>query len=360
MDSLKRALVAVGALAVAALAAVPGAHAATVKTVATGLDNPRGVAVAPDGSVFVANAGRGGSSCMGEGEDAFCLGFTSRIVRYADGKARTYAKGLISASGPDGTFATGADGVSVSPDGKVYTVTTSGTRDEIKAAPRPFRRQAGRLFRVRHGGFSAKGNISRVEWRDNVDGVEGDLNSNPYAVLALRHRQIVVDAGANAVFEVRDRKVKLLAVIPKNGDSQAVPSSIARGPDGALYVGELAEGAGPGNARVWRIPARGGTPEVYRSGFTTITGVAFGPDGSLYVTEFAKNPAQGDFSGAVVRVAPGGNRTRLGAGKLVAPQGAAVDANGAIWVSNYSVLPREIAKQPPINGTSGTLVKITR
>ena len=88
--------------------------------------------------------------------------------------------------------------------------------------------------------------------------------------------------------------------------------------------------------------------------------MAFGPDGSLYVTEFAKNPAQGDFSGAVVRVAPGGNRTRLGAGKLVAPQGAAVDANGAIWVSNYSVLPREIAKQPPINGTSGTLVKITR
>jgi glucose/arabinose dehydrogenase len=75
--------VAAGALAVAALVAVPGAHAATVETVARGLDNPRGVAVAPDGSVFVANAGRGRNNCMGEGEDAICLGFTSRIVRYA-------------------------------------------------------------------------------------------------------------------------------------------------------------------------------------------------------------------------------------------------------------------------------------
>jgi hypothetical protein len=42
------------------------------------------------------------------------------------------------------------------------------------------------------------------------------------------------------------------------------------------------------------------------------------------------------------------------------PQGAAVHENGAIYVSNYSVLPRNAEKAPPINGTSGTLVKITR
>jgi glucose/arabinose dehydrogenase len=87
---------------------VPGAQAATVETVARGLDNPRGVAVAPDGSVFVASAGHGGNQCEGEG--AQCAGFTSRIVRYNGSRARTYARCVISALGPDGTFALGADG----------------------------------------------------------------------------------------------------------------------------------------------------------------------------------------------------------------------------------------------------------
>ena len=39
-----------------------------------------------------------------------------------------------------------------------------------------------------------------IEWNRNLDKVKGDRNSNPYAVLALADRQIVVDAGANAVF----------------------------------------------------------------------------------------------------------------------------------------------------------------
>ena len=47
-----------------------------------------------------------------------------------------------------------------------------------------------------------------------------------------------------------------------------MPSSIALGPDGAYYVGELAESSGKGKARVWRVPAEGGTATVYRSGFT--------------------------------------------------------------------------------------------
>ena len=220
----------------------------------------------------------------------------------------------------------------------------------------------GTLFSAGGGDFSAIARIDRLEHRRNLDNVKGDKNSNPYAVLALAdNHQIVVDAGANAVLEVRDGNVSLLSLIPnrRNGRRQAVPSSIALGPDGAYYVGELAESSGKGKARVWRVPPEGGTATVYRSGFTTISGVAFGPDGSLFVTEFALNFEK--LNGRLVRVSPdGGTRTVLAGGKkLTAPTGAAVDSTGAVYVSNFSVLPRKTPRNSPFRGAGGTLVKIT-
>jgi sugar lactone lactonase YvrE len=347
MNSFSKRVASVAAVAALSAAAVPAAHAATVETVATGLDNPRSVAVARDGSVYVANTGRGGT--------------TGRIVRVAaNGSKSTVAGGMVSLAEEGGVFAGGLHGVSVAPDGSVFAVTGSSTPKELRSFPPRVRREAGRVFRASGGAFSPVARVDRLEHRQNLDNVKGDKNSNPYAVLALSaNHQIVVDAGANAVLEVRDGNVELLALIPnrRNGRRQAVPSSIALGPDGAYYVGELAESSGPGKARVWRVPAEGGTATVYRSGFTMISGVAFDGDGNLFVTEFAVNRR---FNGRVVRVAPDGGRTVVaGVKKLTAPTGAAVDSTGAVYVSNFSVLPRKTPKNSEFRGAGGTLVKIT-
>ena len=312
----------------------------------------------------MANTGRGGKQCQGEGEEAMCLGTTGRIVRVApDGSKSTVAGGMVSLAGPGGPFAVG-------PPRRLRGARRLGLRRDRVGSP------AGRGKHAAPGEEQGRPPVQRERRRllarslastsssttGNLDNIKGDKNSNPYAVLALAaNHQIVVDAGANAVLEVKDGKVKLLALIPnrKNGKRQAVPSSIALGPDGAYYVGELAESSGKGKARVWRVPAEGGTATVYRSGFTTISGVAFGPDGSLFVTEMLRSTRDAR-SGRLVRVAPDGSRSVLAGGKkLTAPTGAAVDSTGAVYVSNFSVLPRKTPKNSPFRGAGGTLVKIT-
>ena len=364
MDSLFKRVASVAAVAALSAAAVPAAHAATVETVATGLDNPRSVAVGPDGAVYVANTGRGGRNCRGKGEARQCFGRSGRILRIDGDDRSVVAKNFASYGSPGGAFAAGVHGVSVAPDGDVFAVTGSGTPGSNSTLPEFVSGQAGRLFNVTDGDLTETARIHRTEWRQNTDGVEGDLNSNPYAVLALADRQIVVDAGANAVLEVRGRFVKVLSVIPgrRNGRRQAVPSSIALGPGGDYYVGELAESSGQGKARVWRVPAAGGDAEVYRSGFTAITGVAFADDGTMFVTEFVRDFRTFDVRGRVWRVsADGSDRNALTRGRqLTAPTGLAYDdSTGALYVSNFSVLPRTTPEDSEFMGAGGTLVKIT-
>ena len=76
--------------------------------------------------------------------------------------------------------------------------------------------------------------------------------------------------------------------------AQPVATSIAIGPDGAYYMGELKGIPAPkGESRVWRIApgtrhAQCGTSpacQIVADGFTSIVDLAFGPDGSLYVVE---------------------------------------------------------------------------
>jgi sugar lactone lactonase YvrE len=146
------------------------------------------------------------------------------------------------------------------------------------------------------------------------------------------------------------------SVIPPNGKAQAVPTSLALAPDGSVYVGELAFGAGP-KARIWKLPAGGGAPILVASGFTAITGLAFGPDGSMYVTELSLNIEKG-APGAVVKVAPDGTRTTISDPDLMFPAGAAADASG-VYVSAFSILPAKTPKHSPYKGAGGEIVKIT-
>lgn len=331
----------------AASHASPQAAGASLDVVAQGLDNPRGVTVGHSGAVYVAEAGRAGSNCSGGG----CFGFTSGITRVRHGHQKRIVGGLLSLGGKDGSFTVGADDMALG-HGSLFTIMTSaGGKQEVRdflgarAA-----RQSGNLLQIAPSGSkSVAARINRFEYAHDPDGM--GIDSDPYSVAYDHGRELVADAAGNDLLKVTPSgKVHLLAVFPDrifNGNSvQAVPTSVAVGPDGAYYVGELAGESAPENkARVWRV-VPGQAPTVWARGFNTIIGLDFGPDGSLYVAELLRhgfgqlagpNP---DLTGALYRLSPdGSSRTELAKGKLQAPGGVGVSAHGAAYVSVNSVFP---------------------
>jgi sugar lactone lactonase YvrE len=116
----------------------------------------------------------------------------------------------------------------------------------------------------------------------------------------------------------------------------AVPTAIAKGPDGALYVGQLTGFPFPvGGSTVWRIGSSGLEP--FQTGFTNVVDIAFGPDGSLYVVQIdSAGLLVGDMVGALIKVAPDGTRTTI-ADDLFSPGGVAFGPDGAPYVTVCSV-----------------------
>jgi hypothetical protein len=113
-----------------------------------------------------------------------------------------------------------------------------------------------------------------------------------------------------------------------------VPTSVTRGPKGALYVGQLTGFPFPvGGAKVYRIvPGKG--PKVVARGFTNIIDIAFDEKGTLYVLEIFKNGLlSGDPTGALIRVGKHGKKHEVMSEGLITPGGLVIH-KGDAYVSN--------------------------
>ena len=333
----------VAALALALSIAAGAASAATLTPVMRGLDNPRGLAFGPDGGLYVAEAGRGGDGpCVeGLGEGPACYGPTGALSRLLDGQQERIATGLPSIAGPGGVAATGPHDVALQGRRAFVTVGLGGN-PALRAGFGEAGEDLAQVVRVRpNGSWRSVADLGAYEASANPDGAPPD--TNPYGILAGPGGRIVTDAGGNTLLLVgADGEITTLAVFPSRSSGRptdSVPTSVVRGPDGALYVGELT--GGPyvaGLANVYRVvPGRG--PEVFAGGFKTIIDIAFGPDGSLYVLDIASGIFGLNPPGRLLRVAPDGERTIVADEGLLFPSSVAVADDGRIYVSNRGILP---------------------
>jgi hypothetical protein len=328
--------------------------------VATGLLNPRGLDFAPNGTLYVAEAGSGGATDIGGGT---FIGTTSRIsavhVRGAmPVTAKPVVTGLISIAGEDGSAATGADGLSIQ-GGRILAIMAGAHQfvDQVPPGAVPgdvlqaAKSQLGRLLKANPsgkarsigdvGGFDFNYTLSCQTATPPCDPNTDFPDANPYGVLGLPGKTYVADAGANTLDLVRPNgSVQILAylhdpgvnVIPLNDE---VPTCVAQA-GGQIYVGTL-------NGRLWRYDGTSTLQQVTLSTppgppLVSVGGCTGDTAGNLYLSD--------QFGNSVWKVTAGGGATIINA--LPDPSGIVLGADGYLYVSaNSSTTNGQIMRFQP-------------
>lgn len=390
--------VATSPAAVVPTATAPAAASpAPYVVVASGLNNPRHLSFGPNGALYVAESGTGGTGpCIISSEGGqVCYGPTGSItrVRAVQGtwKQRRVVTGLPSLAAPadipptggnppvtKGGGATGPSGVVVGKHRRIVVsvgfgappsslrrgkATASPTSSAPATLPVGFGTLLSGTVRAHHPSFpkaisgpkhrrtwQVLANLARHEARTNpID----DKDSNPASVVRDGTRFLVADAGGNTVLKVRrNGKIRTIAAFPDTMAQvpgappgtmmpmQFVPTAIVRGPGKAYYVSQLTGFPFPkGGATIWKVRP-GHAPKVFASGLTNVTDLAFARDGSLYAVEISTEglASGGPPMGALVHIPRGGGAAQMVAENLFAPYGVALRGGNA-YVTTGSILP---------------------
>ena len=363
-----------------------------------GLDSPRGLAFGPEGALYVVEAGRGGAN-LDDPSDGFCcftgplnnalsFGRTGAVTRLWEGEQRQIATGLPSIAMPNGNRGLGPHDISFLGRGNAFVTTGLEADPALRAAliadhPEfPEIAGLGGLIHVAASGeWRVVADVSAYERQQNPDGRLNEdgtpaYDSNPFGILAEPGRVLITDAGSNALLQI-DASVRtsLLAVFHSRGTdsprpsfapprppplppfepfTDAVPTAVVAGPDGAYYVSELTG-----------VPFVGGTANIYRvtpetlprtfligdacvSGFKMVVDIAFDLAGNLLVLQHATGAVQQPGLGVLIKVIPDrtqtdicsqyqlGTRTTVLA-DLLRPTSVVVGPDGAVYVSHNSI-----------------------
>jgi hypothetical protein len=261
--------------------------AIVVEVVVDGLTSPRGLAFDQDGNLLIAETGGGRLLKVTADRDVVSL-TTDRLPHSLN-------------TGPEGAYRAGPSAISLL-DGEVFFIVGEFIGN-----------QSARLYRITGGN-----EYEPVTPATDAFAPTEHRFSNPYDIVNAPEvgGWIVSDPGGNSLLAVdldgniRDYVVFEGFTIPEQAvPVEMVPTGIARGPDGAIYVGSLTGYPYPaGEAVVWRVEDLNGDGdamdegevEPFATGFTTITDITFGTDGTLYIAEFSSDAKAvfeaGDFS----------------------------------------------------------------
>lgn len=205
----------VGSLAlVAALAGPAMAQDPTIEVVAEGLDTPRGITIASDGSLWVAAAGTNGDTCIDE--VGICYGPSGAILRIADGSVETVVDGLASA-GSELEVGGVADVALIDDDGFYFIMNLGADPADREGMPQELA-NAGWLMRgSSDGSVEPVADVAGFEASDDPDAeFSGAMaDSNPYSIAIGDGGVAVADAGGNDLLLVDDAgTVSLVALFP--------------------------------------------------------------------------------------------------------------------------------------------------
>lgn len=354
----------------ASLMCAPALYAQSVTlpgtVIATGLDNPRGVALSPNGSLYIVEAGRGAEgtgttpTCIPDPappNGLRCYGLTGGITEIDlkhGGDPIRLVSNLPSLAENGGGDAIGPAHVSFQGNKAYVTVGWGGDPANRASQLGALGKVFGHTITVTpNGKWSLDVDVAAYEKAANPDGAAAD--SDLFGIVAAPGRQIVADAGANAVFQVAaNGTVSTVAVFGKRGVTpppfipglpnpfpmESVPTAVALRGDGDLFIGELTGFPFPnGGANIYQV--HDGSVSLYKTGFTNIIDLEFDAAGNLYVLQISKaGLLSPDPTGALYRISPDGTKTEIKVvnpstqeNLLVAPGGIAIGKDGTLYIT---------------------------
>lgn len=350
---------------VLSLSAVAPAHASprsdgtpTVTVLASGLNNPKHMTLGP-GGLYVAESGTGGSSCVTITGTSYCEGETGSVALVNAFGTFPVLSGLPSVDQSDegvagpaavtlhcGKLAVLFQDTAVNPDGSTGVQGTGSDIFGKLLLAHPFRGSSGWSVRADLAAFAAA-HPEDPSTLGGPPGSETTYDSDPFALIPYRGGYAIADGAANDVLWLSPGgSLTMLARLPTvpipfagtTINAQAVPTSLAVGPDGALYIGTLPGfPALPGTAKIYRL-VPGQAPTVAASGLTTVVDIAFDHEGRLLAVEYNTGGflAPPTVPGALVRVdLSTGSATTLPVTGLFQPTGLAVGAGDTVFVTNH-------------------------
>ena len=358
-------MVCVASLALACASISPAALQAQLspnaQIYASGLEGPRGLKFGPDGLLYVAEAGTGGTtSTAGQCAQVvppvgpYTSGRTSRISKISsDGTRTTVASGFPSATDSNTPANISGVGDLAFLDGNLFAVLSgAGCSHGDPAIPNSIV-----LVDTKTGKWKVVADLSTfLKSHPAKYPNAGDFEPDGIftSLIATGDRLYTVEPNHGQVFSISLDGIKEEIDISR-AEGHIVPTAIVeRG--GKFYVGNLGLFPITPDAskiltlgRDWLfgfVPGIDLFPDLQqlkvegsRAGFATILSMAFGPDDRLYALEFS--PAAGyptPGAGKVVRLNFDGSIEDVATG-LSVPTGMTFGPDGYLYVSNFGAAP---------------------
>lgn len=381
------------AVAASALALSGGSTTLVPTVVAAGLNQPKKITITPFGNLLVAESGLNTppAGCH-DGSQPACVDSSGAIARIslATHQVTTAVGGLPSVATGMGPGSAGP--VNAVRVGDRFQVLMQGTSiDPTTGAPLPATPNSHLMNKlvstsIAGTGLVQEADLGAYEAANNPDNGAGSgeqnaaIDSDPYAVVPYLGGLAIADAAGNDVLFYRDGQLSTLAVLPLIAEhvpagglgpgsppttvmAQGVPTSLAVGPDGQLYIGEL--GGGPydvGDTNIYKVYP-GGPLQTVATGLTMVGDIAFDHSGRLLALEIdtagLSDPATQHglpAPGALIRLNHDGSRTTLARAGLEFPLGMAVAGDGTIYISNFGVVQGH--NDPYVPPASGEVVSL--